>query len=102
MAIAAIIWRSRGIARIVCIFGMLSSLGCAGTTTQGNAGKAPEGQRTVASRPAGHGDQLSVQAGSMAEEDARRTRPAIGVTPRERPDPVRREPRSPVDQPRLR
>ena len=88
--------------RAVFILGMVCFLGCESTSDRSGFADSSGRQSPVATRPAGQGDQLSNQAGGMLEDDARRTRPAVNDGPRTRPDPVRHERRSPVDQPRLR
>jgi hypothetical protein len=84
-----------------CLLGLLIFVGCASSETQGNRMGAREGRGTTTTRPAGQ-DYLSGQAGGMAEEDARRTKTAVEPGQRTRPDVIRRDTRSPVDQPRLR
>ncbi len=88
--------------RAVLILGMLCLLGCASTADRGRVAHTAEDQSVTATRPARQGDQLSDQAGGMLQEDARRTPAAVNEGPRKRPDPIRRQQRSPVDQPRPR
>ena len=87
--------------RAAFLLGLLFLLGCESTSTRGRVADRPE-EQSPATRPAGQGDQLSDQAGGMLQEDARRTPAAVNDAPRKRPDPIRREWRPPVDQPRLR
>jgi hypothetical protein len=88
--------------RAVLILGMLCLLGCESTVSRDRVADTPEERNWTATRPAGQGDQLSDQAGGMLQEDARRTPAALNEGQRRRPDPIRREQRPPVDQPRLR
>ena len=88
--------------RAVLILGMLCLLGCESTAGRGRVADAPKEPGWTATRPAGQGDQFSDQAGGMLQEDARRTPAAVNEGQRKRPDPIRREQRPPVDQPRLR
>ncbi len=86
-------WLGVAAATIIVLSGCTSAL-------RDRSADAQEGVPT--SQSAGRSDYVSDQAGSMAEEDARRAEPAKGRRERKRPAPIHRERRSPVDQPRIR
>lgn len=80
---------------------------CMACITCGCASQDERVQRDepAATRPAGQGDYLSAQAGLMAHEDAGRVpKPAAHAkqSGAQQVTPIQRDPRSPVDQPRLR
>jgi len=55
-------------------------------------------------RPRNESGYFDRQAGSMADEDARRVQPSVSRPdrPGRRPEPIQQRPTRPMDQPRLR
>jgi len=90
----------RGAWGIAIVLSLCTHGGCASTARR-DAGAVHETAGQTAG-PAAPVDDVSGQVHNMAEEDARRMETAGSRPPPPRPDPIRRESRSPVDQPRLR
>jgi hypothetical protein len=84
------------------VLGLIVAVGCVASPRGGGPEGLSAEKNAVTSRPTAKSDYLTGQAGSMAADDARRTKPAIDTGQRTRPDPIRRETRPPVDQPRFR
>ena len=90
------IW-SLPLVALLLILGCTYSGGKPGGDTSRDAGGA-----ATSTRPAGSTGSLADHAAGMAEEDARRTKTAAAKPGQTRPPLMRRESRSPVDQPRIR
>lgn len=87
----------------VALVGLCFSVGCASTGDKRTPTDSQTGHvDSTAGTQSGQDGYLNSQAGGMAAEDARRTRTATSPQGQARPEPIRSERRSPVDQPRFR
>jgi hypothetical protein len=92
----------RRIGTVTVVYLVLLLLGCASTGDSAAPASHQAPAVPTTTRAAGQPDYLSGQAGSMAEEDATHAKPAPSIRDRSRPEPIRPEHNSPVNQPRIR